>query len=139
MTRKLTKALFVVLGLLSIAVAVIARFVPGLPITPFVLLAAFCFNKSSQRLAHWLQNTAFYRKYLAEFVRKKAMTLKQKLFIQILASTMMVISFVLISNIPFRIAISAAFLLHHYIFIFRIKTYKPDDLHNTTANPGMEK
>ena len=120
MTKSLKKIVFVFLGLLSVAIAVIARAVPGLPTTPFLLLALFCFNKSSERLSNWLQNTHFYKKYLAEYVQKRAMTMKQKLSIQIFASIMIAISFVMVPNMVFRIAIVVAFIVHHYIFIFRI-------------------
>ncbi|MBP9707660.1 MAG: YbaN family protein [Oligoflexales bacterium] len=41
---------FLVLGFVSLALAIIGIFLPLLPTTPFVLLAAFCFSQSSQAL-----------------------------------------------------------------------------------------
>ena len=45
---------FVLLGHACLAVGVVGLFVPLLPTTPFVLLAAFCYSKGSERLHRWL-------------------------------------------------------------------------------------
>ena len=65
------------------------------------------------------------------------MTLKQKLSIQIFASFMMAVSFIAIPNMVFRIVIIILFLAHHYFFIFRIKTYKPDLPNKLDANSDI--
>lgn len=43
-------------GWLSLILGIIGIFLPLLPTTPFVLLTAYCFSKSSPRLHHWLLN-----------------------------------------------------------------------------------
>jgi uncharacterized membrane protein YbaN (DUF454 family) len=48
------RTILIISGFLSLAIGVVGIFVPLLPTTPFVLLAAFCFSKSSERLHHWL-------------------------------------------------------------------------------------
>jgi len=124
--KKIYKTIFIALGLLAVSIGAVVRFIPGIPTTPFFLLALYCFNKSSDRLSEWLKNTYFYKKYLANYINNRAMTLKQKITIQIFASTMMIISFVNVQNLIFRIVMVILFVAHHYVFIFRIKTYKPD-------------
>lgn len=48
------KAFWVIAGLLALALGTIGIVVPLLPTVPFLLLAAFCFARSSQRLHDWL-------------------------------------------------------------------------------------
>jgi len=124
------KILYISLGILAISIGAVVRFIPGIPTTPFLFLALYCFNKSSEKLSAWLKNSYLYKKYLEGYVKHRAMTLRQKLTIQIFASTMMIISFISIPNLVFRIVMAVLFIAHHYVFIFRIRTLKPDDAHN---------
>ena len=48
------KAVYFVIGLLSLVLGGIGLFLPVLPTVPFVILAAFCFARSDPRLEHWL-------------------------------------------------------------------------------------
>jgi uncharacterized membrane protein YbaN (DUF454 family) len=122
--NKIKKVIYIALGLISISIGVIVRFVPGIPTTPFLLLALFCFNKSSERLSRWLKSTYIYKKYLEDYVKTRSMSRKQKVSIQIFASIMMAISFIAVDNLIFRVVMVMMFLAHHYVFIFSIKTYK---------------
>lgn len=56
MLRLATNWLFILLGWLALGCGTIGIFVPLLPTTPFVLLAAFFFSKGSKRLHLWLVN-----------------------------------------------------------------------------------
>ena len=48
------KLIWALLGLLALALALIGVVLPLLPTVPFLLLAAFCFARSSQKLHRWL-------------------------------------------------------------------------------------
>ncbi|WP_225423639.1 YbaN family protein [Agrilactobacillus yilanensis] len=120
----LKKIIYICGGYIFFALGAIGSFVPLLPTTPFLLLAVFCFSKSSKRFQNWIENTKLYQKHLKDYVEQKGMPLKQKLWIQLLASTMMLISFFLIDSIHARILLIVGILVHNYVFIFRIKTIK---------------
>nr|WP_280841899.1 YbaN family protein [Staphylococcus hyicus] len=65
--------------------------VPLLPTTPFLLLAAICFAKSSERFKNWLIHTKVYREYVESFKNERGYTLIKKF--KLLISLYIVIAF----------------------------------------------
>ena len=55
------KILYIMIGCISLGLGIIGVILPILPTIPFVLLSAFCFAKSSERLDGWFKNTKLYR------------------------------------------------------------------------------
>lgn len=84
-------------GLLSVVLAVLGVLLPGLPTTPFVLLAAACFAKGSPRLHRWLVN----QKHLGPMVRDWEAHRSLPLRIKWLSTTLMT-AMVLLSAWQFR-------------------------------------
>ena len=116
---------FVVLGCVSLALAVLGAVLPIQPTVPFLALAAFCFAKSSDRLNNWLINTKFYQNNLADFKAGKGMTVKTK--VRILATVTLVMAVGLIAMlmkgvIVGSIILSVVWLGHIYYFGFKVKT-----------------
>ena len=54
MLLTLRRSGWLLLGLLCVGVAFVGIFLPLVPTTPLLLLAAFCFARSSERLLRWL-------------------------------------------------------------------------------------
>lgn len=117
------KIFYLVVGILSTALGAVGVVLPILPTTPFLLLAAFCFAQSSERLHRWFLSTKLYEKHLKDFVQTRAMTLKTKLSLMSMASAMMLLGFLMMENVPVgRIVIACVWVFHVYYFVFRIRT-----------------
>ena len=82
---------FVVAGCIAVILGTIGVVVPGLPTTPFVLLASWCFYKSSPRLQAWLLQS-FLGKYIRDYKEKGGLTMRKRLYIIALMATMVSIS-----------------------------------------------
>lgn len=58
--------IYIVLGLLSLAMGLLGIVTPGIPTTPFLLLTAFLFTKSSPRLHQWLLENKITGRYIKQ-------------------------------------------------------------------------
>src|SRR5947209_20141741 len=61
------RLLYVAAGLLSVGMAYLGAVLPGLPTTPWVLLASWCFSKSSPRLERWLKRSPLFGRLLRDW------------------------------------------------------------------------
>jgi uncharacterized membrane protein YbaN (DUF454 family) len=61
------RIVFLAVGMLSLATGVIGMFVPLLPTTCFLLLATWCFARSSPRLHRWMHENRWFGEYLSDY------------------------------------------------------------------------
>lgn len=119
------KAFFVVLGCLGLGLGALGAVLPLLPAFPFLMLAAFCFAKSSEKLHNWFISTKLYKKNLESFVQGKGMTVKTKIRIMVTVTILMSIGFIMMHAVPVgRIILGFVWIFHVLYFIFGIKTLK---------------
>ncbi len=119
------KAFFVVLGCLSLGLGAVGAVLPILPTVPFLMLATFCFAKSSEKLHNWFISTKIYKKNLESFVQGKGMTMKTKIRIMATVTILMGIGFIMMHAVPVgRIILGIVWIFHVLYFIFGIKTLK---------------
>jgi uncharacterized membrane protein YbaN (DUF454 family) len=76
----LKKILLMIAGTLAAMMGIIGIFVPVLPTTPFLLLAAYCYARSSQKLYRLLLNNRFFGNFLRNYLEGRGMSLKYKVF-----------------------------------------------------------
>lgn len=120
------KIIYVILGFISMGLGIVGSFLPGLPTVPFLLLASFFFARGSERFHGWFTQTRIYKNYLEDFEKNRSMTLKAKIGLLCLSSTMIGFSIFLLKNNYLRLALILVVIFKYYYFIFRIKTLKPD-------------
>jgi uncharacterized protein len=68
----LTRAVFIVVGLTSVALAALGAVLPGLPSTVFLLVALWAFSRSSERLHGWVKRMPLFREALVHVERYHA-------------------------------------------------------------------
>ena len=72
------KIFLICTGILSLVAGVIGIFLPLLPTTPFLLLSAFCFARSSEKLHQWLLNHPHFGRVLSNWEKHRGMEAKHK-------------------------------------------------------------
>ena len=77
--RKLGKKILIVFGTFFLGVGVIGIFVPLLPTTPFLLLSAGCYARSSKRLYDWLMSNRYFGRHLKDYMGGKGISLNLKI------------------------------------------------------------
>jgi len=73
------KIALVILGVVSLGLGILGIFLPLLPTTPLLLLAAWCFVRSSPRLYDWLLNHPHLGEYIRNFREHHAIPLRVKI------------------------------------------------------------
>ncbi len=68
------------MGWLSVALGILGIFLPVLPTTPFLLLAATCFARSSERFYLWLVNHRRLGPWIRDYLEGNGIPLKGKLY-----------------------------------------------------------
>ena len=117
------RAFLIVAGLLSVVAGAIGIIVPLLPTTPFLLLAAVCFVRSSDRLYRWLTTNRVFGSYLRNYQEHRAMPAGMKwCAISVLWLTIG-LSIVAIDHLPVRVLLVVV-AIGVTILIARIRTLK---------------
>lgn len=124
---RLKKLLFVILGCIGVGLGAIGAVLPLLPSFPFLLLAAFCFAKSSEKLHAWFTGTKLYKNNLESYVKGKGMTRKTKLRIMVTVTILMSVGFIMMKQVMAgRIVLACVWVFHVLYFTFGVKTLKAD-------------
>lgn len=120
---KIKKIGYIALGCIGVGLGAVGAVLPLLPAFPFLLLAAFCFARSSERLDGWFKGTKLYKENLESFVQGKGMTKKTKVRIMVTVTLLMSIGFVMMHAVPVgRIVLGCVWVFHILYFCFGVKT-----------------
>ncbi|MBQ8238487.1 MAG: YbaN family protein [Oscillospiraceae bacterium] len=122
---KLKKVLYVILGCIGVGLGAVGAVVPMIPAFPFLLLAAFSFARSSEKLHTWFIHTKLYRDNLEDYVAGRGMTWRTKVRIMVTVTVLMSIGFtmMLLKNVIIGCAVlTGVWVFHMVYFIWGVKT-----------------
>jgi uncharacterized membrane protein YbaN (DUF454 family) len=123
--QRILKALLLAAGTICLTLGAIGIFVPLLPATPFLLIAAACYIRSSERMYNWLLNNRWCGTYIKNYREGRGIPLKTKiiaiafLWAAILYSAIMVVNEILLAQL---ILFIIAFVVS--IHLIRIPTFR---------------
>ena len=78
MRQKWVRILLILAGTIFVGLGILGIFVPILPTTPFLLLAAACYARSSQRFYGWLLNNKWLGNYIRSYLERRGIPPKIK-------------------------------------------------------------
>lgn len=89
---RVVRALFLAAGLVFLALGMLGVFLPVLPTTPFLLLAAACFARGSTRFYNWLLNNPVFGPTILEWRRHRSIPWRTKITAIVLMSLTLAVS-----------------------------------------------
>ena len=99
MKKNIKKYLFIFLGSISLGLGSIGIILPLLPTTPFLLLAAYFYLRSSKKLYVWLLNHRIFGIYIYSYINFHAIDLKTKISALSLLWLSLTISIILVNKL----------------------------------------
>ena len=117
------KTIYLALGCIGVGLGALGAVLPLLPAFPFLLLAAFCFGKSSERLHIWFIGTKLYKINLEFYVQGIGLTWITKIRFIASVTFLMSIGFVMMHWVPAgRVVLACVWVFHIIYFLFGVKT-----------------
>ena len=125
------KALLIVVGCIGVGLGAVGAALPFLPAFPFLLLAAVCFGKSSEKLDSWFKGTKLYKQNLETYVKGQGMTNKAKVRVVSMVSALMLIGCIimLVRDVPkvALLVLALVWVFHVLYFAFGVKKYDANE------------
>jgi len=118
------RGLLMVVGTISLGLGGLGVFLPILPTTPFLLLSAACYYKSSERMHHWMLSNRLFGSYIKSYQEGRGLPLRTKiltlslLWIVLSYSALFMVNIFIVQIILFMIAIGVS------IHIIKLPTFK---------------
>ena len=116
------KPIYAILGFIFLGIGITGIIIPGMPGTVFLLIALFCFGKSSERLHDWFLQTQIYQDHLKSYHEARALSRKAKWRILLISTIGMGIGFVMSGAVWARVIIALSLLVQYAVFFWVIPT-----------------
>lgn len=120
--RPVWRAFLIGLGTVALILGLIGIFVPGLPTTPFLLIAGGCYARSSERLYRWLASRSWYRESVGTFIEQRALPAKTKVIALIMGWSLLgYLAFFVAEDLALKVLVLVVALIKTSVIVL-IKT-----------------
>ncbi|HSV85243.1 MAG TPA: YbaN family protein [Levilinea sp.] len=120
------KGSYIVLGVLCVVLAFLGILLPVLPTTPFLLLAAFFFARSSDRFLHWLLHNRLFGPFIRNYREGHGMTLRHKVFTLSMLWLTIILTVIFAIDTWWLRLLLIGIAMGVTIHLTRINTYRPE-------------
>lgn len=132
------KAVLIFCGTLCVGLGVLGMFLPLMPTTVFLLLAAYCYSRSSERFHTWLLNNRLCGQYIANYRAGHGITLRQKLRTTMVLWASIGFSIWMLGGGFWSTLILVAIALGVTVHLYMLKTYRPESTADVTATAALD-
>lgn len=102
--KQIMRILLVLIGTLSLILGIVGIILPLIPTTPFLLLTAACYVRSSERLYNWLMTNKWFGTYIQNYKAGNGIQMKAKITVLIMIWFSMLYSAIFVApNLLLRI------------------------------------
>jgi uncharacterized protein len=130
------KILYIMCGTIGVGLGVLGIFLPLMPTTVFLLLAAFFYSRSSDRFYEWLITNRIFGEYIHNYREGRGMTLRHKAHAITLLWITISVSLWFLPSLALRVVLVLVASCVSVFLGWFVKTYRPD---NEAAGLGSGK
>ncbi|HMQ04956.1 MAG TPA: YbaN family protein [Pyrinomonadaceae bacterium] len=120
------KAFLIFTGTVFVSLGVLGMFLPLVPTTVFLLLAAYCYSRSSERFHNWLLTNRFCGPYIHNYQSGRGISVRQKASTLFFLWASIGLSIWIVQQTFWLVLLLLAVALGVTIHILWLKTYRPE-------------
>ncbi len=136
--KVMDKSLWIFGGTVCVGLGVLGLFLPVLPTTPFLLLAAFCYGRGSKRFYHWLEDHSWFGGYIRNYREGHGIPLMQKMLTILLLWLTVGVTIGFVAITWWLKVILAVVAVSVTIHLVTIKTWRPESSVQAREVQSME-
>ena len=135
--NKISRILLIAAGTLFVILGVVGMFLPILPTTPFLLLAAVCYARSSQRFYNWLLTNRWFGEYIRNYREGRGIPLKQKVLTISLLWLTIIYSVLFVTDAWWLRALLVGIAIGVTTHLVKVKTYHPEPAYRRVIDKDL--
>lgn len=116
----LFRIVWFIIGTVSLALGVTGVVLPILPTTPFLLITAFAYAKSSKRFHDMFIRSKLYRKHIKNFVMHKSMSVAGEIILLSLVSAMLITTMYFVNNAIVSVVLCLLMIIKYTYFVINV-------------------